>query len=282
MFFSLKKHYITTIFIGYNLYMLINIKFKCTYHCFFALVLPFFAPPFISLTEASDNSNQKQHYVFVHGSGGGGWDWRKMESIMLDRGHKTHRITLTGLGERSHLLNADINLTTHIHDVVNTILFDQLEKVVLVGHSYGGMVITGVMNEIPHHIQHAIFLDSVIPDHGMTAKDFWPIENQHRVENGIVYFSWLRKASNPPFDVPQSLATFTEPVNFDNELAKMIPATYIEFTQNPELFTHEASPNKSWATAISRGWTVFSLTSDHNAQRSNPHKLADLLERAVK
>ena len=105
--------------------MLINIKFKCTYHCFFALVLPFFAPPFISITEASDNSNQKQHYVFVHGSGGGGWDWRKMESIMLDRGHKTHRITLTGLGERSHLLNADINLTTHIHDVVNTILFDQ-------------------------------------------------------------------------------------------------------------------------------------------------------------
>ena len=71
-------------------------------------------------------------------------------------------------------------------------------------------------------------------------------------------------------------------VNFDNELAKMIPATYIEFTQNPELFTHEASPNKSWATAISRGWTVFSLKSSHNAQRSNPHKLADLLERAVK
>ena len=93
---------------------------------------------------------------------------------------------------------------------------------------------------------------------------------------------WLGKTSNPPFDVPQSLATFTEPVNFDNELAKMIPATYIEFTQNPELFTHETSPNKSWATAISRGWTVFSLKSSHNAQRSNPHKLADLLERAVK
>ena len=71
-------------------------------------------------------------------------------------------------------------------------------------------------------------------------------------------------------------------INFDNELAKVIPATYIEFTQNPELFTHETSPNKSWATAISRGWTVFSLKSSHNAQRSNPHKLADLLERAVK
>ena len=78
--------------------MLINIKFKCTYHCF-CTCSTFLAPPFISLTEASDNSNQKQHYVFVHGSGGGGWDWRKMESIMLDRGHKTHRITLTGLGE---------------------------------------------------------------------------------------------------------------------------------------------------------------------------------------
>ena len=77
--------------------MPINIKFKCTSHYFFALVLPFFVSPLISLTEASDNLNQKQHYVFVHGSGGGGWDWRKMESIMLDRGHKTHRITLTGL-----------------------------------------------------------------------------------------------------------------------------------------------------------------------------------------
>ena len=262
--------------------MLIKINFKYAYHCFFVLILSFFVTPLISLTEASDNSNQKQHYVFVHGSGGGGWDWRKMESIMLDRGHKTHRITLTGSGERSHLLNADISLTTHINDVVNTILFDQLEQVILVGHSYGGMVITGVMNEIPRHIQHAIFLDSVIPDHGMAAKDFWPIGNQHRVEEGIVYFSWLRKTSKPPFDVPQSLATFTEPVNFDNELAKMIPGTYIEFTQNPELFTHETSPNKSWATAISRGWTVFSLKSSHNAQRSNPHKLADLLTRAVK
>ena len=77
--------------------MLVNIKLKRTYLCFFALILTFFVSPLISLTEASDNSNQKKHYVFVHGSGGGGWDWRKMESIMLDRGHKTHRITLTGL-----------------------------------------------------------------------------------------------------------------------------------------------------------------------------------------
>src|SRR5262245_43565749 len=83
-------------------------------------------------------------YVIVHGAWGGGWDWLAIDSMLARHGHKVVRVTLTGLGERHHLASPNIGLDTHIEDVVNAILWDNLRDVVLVGHSYGGMVITGV------------------------------------------------------------------------------------------------------------------------------------------
>jgi len=222
--------------------------------------------------------HQSQTYVLVHGASGGAWDWTSMDVILTNRGHKVYRTTLSGLGDRVHLASKEINLTTHITDVVNTILFEQLDEVILVGHSYGGMVITGVMNQIPERIKQAIFLDAAVPNHGMSALDLWPSMAKHPVIDGQVYFSWLQQDSLPPHDVPQSLATFTESVSFDNPKAQTLAATYIPFIDNETAARLQSTIDPSWKNALSRNWPVHPLISDHNAQRSHPKELADLLE----
>ena len=87
-------------------------------------------------------------FVIVHGAWGGSWDWRQVDSLLTMQGHRVIRTDLTGLGKRSHLISASIGLDTHIADVVNEILWERLTDVVLVGHSYGGMIITGVADSI--------------------------------------------------------------------------------------------------------------------------------------
>ncbi|MCT2533510.1 alpha/beta fold hydrolase [SAR92 clade bacterium H231] len=224
---------------------------------------------------------QPQTYVLVHGASGGAWDWKLMDLLLTNRGHKVYRTTLTGLGERAHLASKEINLTTHITDVVNTITYEQLDQIILVGHSYGGMVITGVMNQVPEKIKHAIFLDAAIPNHGMSAMDLWPAMAEHPVVDGQVFFSWLIKDSEAPHDVPQSLATLTEPVAFDNPDAHELPATFIPFIKDETAAVMRSVTNPSWKNALSRNWPVHSLVSDHNAQRSHRRELADLLELVI-
>lgn len=220
-------------------------------------------------------------FVLVHGASGGGWDWRTMEEVLTDRGHTVYRPTLTGLGERMHLNSPDVDLTTHITDVVNVIRFEALEDVVLVGHSYGGMVITGVMDAIPGRIRHAVFLDAAVPLDGQSTRDYWPaIVSDHEVRDGIVHFSWLDPSGPVPRDVPQSLKTLTEPVSFDHPDALHLPATVVLFVPDAG-DTERAMANASWHIAGKRGWTRRTLVSDHNAQRSHPAELADLLEEAA-
>ena len=230
---------------------------------------------------ADYNDRSQETFVLVHGETGGGWDWRTMENILVERGHKVHRITLTGLGERAHLSSSKINLTTHITDVVNTVIYDELDEIILVGHSYGGIVVTGVMNSIPKKVKHAVFLDAAVPNHGMSIKDLWPDDRDLKIKDGIVYFPWLIKNSKPPHDVPQSLATLTEPVSFDDDQAIKLPATYVAFVRNPTIREMREKTDPSWKNAKDRGWPIHILQSDHNAQRSHPVELADLLEQIV-
>jgi len=232
----------------------------------------------------SDQAQQssKHTYILVHGSSGGGWDWHTMDTILTSRGHTVYRPTLTGLGERVHLANANIDLNTHISDIVNTIVFEELDQVILVGHSYAGMVITGVMNRIPERIKHAVFLDAAVPEHGMSALDLWPSLSEHAVIEGQVYFSWLQKDSVPPHDVPQSLKTLTQAVEFNNPLAIALPATYIALVESLSAESAEIQKDLSWQTAEARNWPIQRLISDHNAQRSHPNQLADLLESIIK
>lgn len=221
--------------------------------------------------------NKTQHtYILVHGMTGGGWDWKQIDRLLSADGHQVYRPTLTGLGEKMHLSHPDINLTTHILDIVNLIRFEQLENIVLVGHSYGGMVITGVMNSLPEKIQQVFFLDAMVPDHNMSAIDIVPVFADLPSKNGLVYPPWLENHQQIPRDLPHPAKTLTEKVAFDNQQAQRLPVTYVNFVA-AHLAETEKANNQSWQRAEQRGWAIKTLDSDHNAQRSNPEALKKLL-----
>ncbi len=108
-------------------------------------------------------------YLFVPGAWDGGWDYAKVDSILSAQGDIVYRPTLTGLGERVHLANPGVNLTTYVNDILNLIRFENLHEVILVGHSYGGMVISGVAEQVPDRIKQLIYLDAMVPNDGEIA-----------------------------------------------------------------------------------------------------------------
>jgi pimeloyl-ACP methyl ester carboxylesterase len=115
-------------------------------------------------------------YVLVPGAWLGGWAWRDVAARLRANGHDVFPITLTGLGERVHLARPEIDLETHIADVVNTIEWNGLDDVILAGHSYAGVVITGVADRIPDRISQLVYVDSAPLGDGMPMVDLFPPE----------------------------------------------------------------------------------------------------------
>lgn len=248
----------------------------------FLVLLALSVAPLVSIASEEDESLLKHTFVIVHGATGGGWDWREVSDHLAESGHTAYRPTLTGLGERFHLASADIDLTTHVNDVVNSILFEDLNEVILVGHSYGGMVITGVMDRIPDRISHATFLDAAVPDDGMSALEVWGAKvEDYKVVDGQVYFPWLKLEESLPRDVPQPLKTITEPVSFSNPSAQKIDVSYVAFL--PEGVTEQQrSQDSSWQRALKRGYTIRTFSGDHVIYREKPSEMAELLIEASK
>lgn len=120
------------------------------------------------------------NFVLVHGAWIGGWCWRPNAQALRKAGHEVFTPTLTGLGERSHLMNPGINLDTHIADIVNVIKHEELSDVVLVGHSYGGMVVTGVADALADKIRSLVYLDAFVPESGQALVDLAPPETSTR------------------------------------------------------------------------------------------------------
>lgn len=114
----------------------------------------------------------KPTIVIVHGAWGGSWAFRQVDALLREKGFNVYRPQLTGLGERVHLSRPDIGLSTHIDDVVNTILYEDLHDITLVGHSYGGMVITGVADRVPDRIRRLIYVDAFVPNDGESVMNF--------------------------------------------------------------------------------------------------------------
>jgi pimeloyl-ACP methyl ester carboxylesterase len=220
----------------------------------------------------------KTTYVVVHGAWGGGWDWRTVSDLLTSRGHRVFRPTLTGLGERAHLASPDIGLDTHILDIVNTIRYENLRDVTLVGHSYGGMVITGVADRIPDRIAHLAYVDAFVPENGESVMGLAAVRGATtpgQVQGGFMVPSWVKPGTVPPMDVPQPLKTFSEPITLKNPLRERIPTTFIltvDRGADTDAFDMFA------ARAKAKGWLVQRLTADHNAQRSAPNELCTLLE----
>lgn len=219
-------------------------------------------------------------YVFVHGAWGGGWDWRGVDSLLTAQGHRVYRVTLTGLGERVHLASPSIGLTTHITDVVNTISWEQLKDVVLVGHSYGGMVITGVADRIPERLRAVIYVDAFLPESGesvarLNGAQFAPFIAQN-TKDGMIHAPWVSPESAIPKDVPQPLKTFTDTLLLSNLAALRLPASYI-LTVDKGATKDDFSPYAERAKA--RGWPVHRMEADHTPERSAQRELVQLLLR---
>lgn len=117
-------------------------------------------------------------FVLVHGGWCGGWIWRPMKKLLLAAGHRVHTPTLTGLGERSHLQSTDIDLNVHIADVENLVKWEDLSDIRLVGHSYGGFVITGVASRMPDAIWKLVYIDAYTIDNGQC-----PFDVMHGAQN---------------------------------------------------------------------------------------------------
>jgi len=226
-------------------------------------------------------SSAKPIYVIVHGAWGGSWAFKKVDSLLTEKGAVVYRPSLTGQGERVHLATTDVGLTTHIKDVVNMILYEDLHDVILVGHSYGGMVVTGVADSLPGRIKKLIYLDAIVPENGESVIGIQgsradPIKKM--VVNGFIVPPWVTAGKLPPKDVPHPYKTFTDSIVLTNKERLKIPATYIltvEKGKEPkdDDFASQAERAKK------KGWPILILEADHNAQWSAPEALADMLKK---
>jgi len=224
-------------------------------------------------------ASRKFTYVIVHGAWGGGWAFREVDRLLTADGHRVFRPTLTGQGEKAHLANPDINLTTHITDIVNVILWEDLHDIVLVGHSYGGAVITGVIDRVPERIRHVIYLDAAILNDGESFNTA-AARDLGKTTNGFIVPSWVKPGQPLPHDVPHSAKTLTEPIRLQNQDAvKKIPTTYALFVTKGGEPEH-AGFYRFYLRAQERGWKTLTFESDHNAQWSHPKELVALLESA--
>lgn len=219
-------------------------------------------------------------YVIVHGAWGGGWDWRRIDSVLSAQGNRVYRVTLTGLGERVHLATPSIGLSTHISDVVNTLRWEELTNVVLVGHSYGGMVITGAVDQVPERIHHLFYVDAFLPDSGesvglLTKGSFDSFIAQNTVA-GMIQAPWESPTRPVPKDVPQPLKTFTDTLVLVNRAARRLGASYI-LTMDKGATEDQFSSFA--ARAANRGWPVYRLEANHTPERSAIPELAALLRR---
>jgi pimeloyl-ACP methyl ester carboxylesterase len=226
---------------------------------------------------------EKLTFVVVHGATAGGWEWKNTGKFLTDDGHTVYRVTLTGLGERMHLSSPDIDLQTHINDVVNLILFEDLHDVVLTGHSYGGMVITGVMDRIPDRIRHVVFLDAAVPDDGQSIWDIFGGQSPQgpNFADGFMQVPWVKPGDKPPHSVKQSIKCFNQPVSYKNPAALALPVTYVAFVPKDQSADERAKKDKSWQHAVARGWTIRTFPGHHVAQQEDPRGVATLIEESV-
>src|SRR3954463_2221710 len=136
-------------------------------------------------------------FLVCHGAWSAGWAWKKMHPLMQAAGHRLVTPTYTGLGGRVTLMNLSVDLDTHIEDVVNVIKFEDLRDIVLLGHSYGGMVATGVADRVRDRVEQLIYLDAFVPDDGQSLLDLNESARQHMRELAKSGDGW-RVPPNPP------------------------------------------------------------------------------------
>ncbi len=231
-----------------------------------------------------------KNYVLVHGAYGGGWIWRDVAEGLRRQGHRVWTPTQTGLGERSHLLSRQITVDTHIEDVAKVIETDDIRDIILVGHSYGGMAVTGVADRMPDRVRHVVYLDALIPEDGDTAFKVLPpgLEEARRKaareQGGGVALPVPGPEAFPIPDGPAKdrfmrllrphpIGTYESPVRLAKPAGAGLPVTYVSYT-DPALASIEPSRRRARAKA---GWRYVELAVPHDVEVPTPEKVVELL-----
>ena len=227
-------------------------------------------------------------FVVAHGAWSAGWAWKKMRPRLRERGHDLYTPSYTGLGERVHLASPSIDLDTHIQDVCGVLTMDDLRDVVLIGHSYGGMVATGVADRETRRIAQLVYLDAFVPRHGQSVFDLHAPEVRDRMLHAAECDGegWLVPPNPPPPDtpapdlawmaprrVPHPLATFRQPIRLAGEVDRLL-RTYI-YCMRPgpgDVFRQFAQRART-----EEGWQYREIDSSHNPHITAPDALAALL-----
>ncbi|NNM43258.1 MAG: alpha/beta fold hydrolase [Chlamydiae bacterium] len=228
------------------------------------------------------------NFVLVHGGMVGGWCWKKVRKYLEAKGHLVRTPTLTGLGERKYLNCPDIDLDVHINDIVNVLQYEELEEVILVGHSYGGMVITGVADRTPQRIKQLIYIEALIPEDGESMFDIIdPSISSYLLnrakEEGEGYQVPPAPAQSYNFENPEDikwivsqstphpLKSFQQKITLKNSMKNFI-RQYIKCTQDHFL-------DSMFIRAKNKGFICKQLDTGHFPMVTEPEMLSNLLVR---
>lgn len=225
--------------------------------------------------------------VLVHGAWGGSYGFRQLRPLLAAHGHEVFTPSLTGIGERSHLAHAEVDLSAHIRDVGNTIFYEDLTNIVLLGFSYGGMVVTGLLDDFGDRIDHLVYLDAVVPNDGQSAVDLLgpmagalldtaqdgfiaPVPRELDTPEATAW-SNARRANQP-------VATFTEPVRVSTPVDDQpMTRTFIKATADPG----ESLDSGFWQAAkhaqASPAWSYHEIATNHMVPMTRPAELAKIL-----
>jgi len=229
-------------------------------------------------------------FVLVHGAWHGGWCWRFVRPLLRRAGHDVFAPSLTGLGERKHLARPDIDLDTHIEDIVSLLEMEDLSDVVLVGHSYGGMVVTGAADRAHARIRRLVYLDAFVPENGKCTLDYVVPERAARMrEEGEKVGS-----ITPP---PLSLWGLTQPEHIDFVKPREVRHPYRSMTQKIKLLNQPALSRLQktfiYCSSPATGsfdqfaakyrndpaWKFFELKTGHDAMILMPEQVAEILQK---
>ncbi|MGI4814836.1 MAG: alpha/beta fold hydrolase [Janthinobacterium lividum] len=237
----------------------------------------------------TDKKIEKPVFVLIHGGWHGGWCYAETARLLRQQGYDVYAPSLTGLGDRSHLVSRTIDLSTHIDDIVNLIKWEDLRNVVLCGHSYGGLVISGVADRARDRVSLLTYLDALLPQSGQSMHDVLPLDRAERFRSWAAErgFGWLvpptpasifvnRKEAIAWVDslcVPHPLRCFEEPVRFSTDAIESLARQYIVATDFPK----SSFPAVAAALRGKPGWRVDELHVNHDAMVDDPAGVARLL-----
>ena len=246
----------------------------------------------LALEAKAQSAPSRRHtFVLVHGASQGGWCWRRVSDRLERRGHKVFTPTLTGLGERSHLMSRDVDLDMHITDVVNVIRWESLEDLVLVGHSYGGWVVSGVAEQVLPAIRSIVFLDAFMPENGQRGLDLNSERSKAEIARAMEKGEISRVA--PPAttwnvnekdrawvdakQTAQPIGISLKPIRLTGARERVAKKTYVRATGY-------ANPNfdKFYAARKSDPrWRTYEVPCGHDVMIDLPDRLTEILEESA-